>query len=122
MDNPCRYTGSAQMMRNIMDAWRKQTRDTTDRVPFVIQYFSRAEKLSHVLRSLQHVIDDDKHVAKIFPMPPLLVFKQPSNLKPTIVCSKLPSLQDNFDHNTTQPCRGNLCKTCQIFDMDTTIT
>eukprot|EP00061_Rhincodon_typus_P006480 g27166.t1 len=44
------------------------------------------------------------------------------NLKQTIVRSKLPSLQDNIDHNTTQPFHGNLCKTCQIIDMNATIT
>eukprot|EP00061_Rhincodon_typus_P014201 g41085.t1 len=91
-------------------------------VSFVIQYFLGAEKLRHVLRSLQHVIDDDEHLGKIIPMPPLLAFKQPPNLKQIIVRSKLSSLQDNIDHNTIQPCHGNLCKTCQRFDMDTTIT
>eukprot|EP00061_Rhincodon_typus_P018875 g48240.t1 len=81
----------------------KQTQDTTDRVPFIIQYLPRAEKLRHVLRNLQHVIDDNEHLAKIIPTPPLLAFKKPPNLKQTIFHSKLPSLQDNIDHNTTQP-------------------
>eukprot|EP00061_Rhincodon_typus_P011952 g37336.t1 len=94
----------------------------TDRVPFVVQYVPRADKLSHVLRSLQHDIDDYEHLAKIFPRPPLPAFKQPPNLKQTIVRSKLPSLQDDIDHNTMQPRQDNLCKTCQIIDMDTTIT
>eukprot|EP00061_Rhincodon_typus_P005784 g25719.t1 len=93
-----------------------------DRIPFSIQYFLGAEKLCHVLRSLQHIIDDNEHLTTIFPTPPLLTFKQPPNLKQTIVRSKLPSLQDNIDHNTTQPCRGNVCKTCQIIDMVTTFT
>eukprot|EP00061_Rhincodon_typus_P008629 g31406.t1 len=91
-------------------------------LPFVIQYFPSAEKLHHVLRSLQHVINDNKHLTKIIPMPPLLAFKQLPNLKQTIVCSKLSGLQDNINHNSTQPCHGNLCKTRQIIDMDTTIT
>eukprot|EP00061_Rhincodon_typus_P018901 g48274.t1 len=94
----------------------------TDRVPFVVQYFQGAEKLRHVLHSLQQIIDDDEHLAKIFPRPPLFAFKQPRNLKQTIVRSKLPSLQGNINHNTIQHCHGNLCKTCQINDMDTTIT
>eukprot|EP00061_Rhincodon_typus_P009810 g33598.t1 len=89
-------------------------------VPFIIQYFPGAEKLHHVLRNPQHIINDDEHLAKIFPTPPLLIFKQPPNLKQTIVQSKLPSLQDNVDHNTIPPCHGNLCKTCQITDMDIT--
>eukprot|EP00061_Rhincodon_typus_P006214 g26611.t1 len=104
------------------DLLRRQTRDTTDRVPFVVQYFPGAETLRHVLRSLQHIIDDDEHFTKIFSTPTLFTFKQPSKLKKTIVHSKPPSLQDNVDHNTIQPCHGNLCKTCQIFDMDTTVT
>eukprot|EP00061_Rhincodon_typus_P015688 g43501.t1 len=89
-------------------------RDKTDRVPFIVQYFPGAEKLCRVLCSIQHVINDDEELAKIIPTPPLLVLKQPANLKQTIMRSKLPSLQDNIDHNTTQPCQGNLCKTCQI--------
>eukprot|EP00061_Rhincodon_typus_P007067 g28363.t1 len=95
----------------------RQTWDTLDRVPFLVQYFLAAEKLHHVLRSLQHIIDDDEHLAKIFP-----TFKQPPNLKQAIVQSKLLSLQDNIDHNSIQRCHGNCCKTCQIIDMDTTIT
>eukprot|EP00061_Rhincodon_typus_P004364 g22402.t1 len=94
----------------------------SDRLPFVVQYFLGAEELCHVLCSLQHIVDDDEHLAKIFPTPPLLAFKQPLNLKQTIVRSKLPSLQGNIDHNTVEPCHGNLCKTCQIINMDTTIT
>eukprot|EP00061_Rhincodon_typus_P003010 g19070.t1 len=86
--------------KNHNDLLRRQTLDTSDRVPFIAQYFMGAEKLHHVLHSLQHIIDDDEHLAKIFPTPPLLTFKQPPNIKQTIVCSKLPSLQDNIDHNT----------------------
>eukprot|EP00061_Rhincodon_typus_P003619 g20533.t1 len=95
----------------------RRLQDTTNRVPFIIQYFPGAEKLRHVLCSLQHIINDDEHLAKTIPTSPLPAFKQPPNLKQIIVRSKLPSLQD-IDHNTTQPCHGNLCKTCQIIDMD----
>eukprot|EP00061_Rhincodon_typus_P004344 g22353.t1 len=94
----------------------------TDRVPFIIQYFPGAEKLHHVLCSLQHIVDDNKYIAKIFPMPPLLTLKQPPNFKQTIGRSKLPSLQDKIDHNTIQHCHGNRCKMRQIIDVDTTIT
>eukprot|EP00061_Rhincodon_typus_P002612 g18005.t1 len=94
-------------VRNYSDFLSRQTRKT-NRMLFVIQYISGMEKLHHVLRNLQHVIDDDKHLAKIFPMPPLLAFKQPPNLKQTTVRSKLPNLQDNINHNTTQSCHGNL--------------
>ena len=106
--------------KNRTDLLRRQTRDTVDRVPFVVQYFPGAEKLRH-LRSLQHVIDEDEHLAKAIPTPPLLAFKQPHNLKQTIVRSKLPSLQENND-DTTQPCHSNLCKACQIINTDAIIS
>eukprot|EP00061_Rhincodon_typus_P011114 g35898.t1 len=113
---------ASSTVKNCNDLLRRQTQDTTDRVPFVIQYFPGVEKLRHVLHSLQHAINDDEHLANIFVTPSFLTFKQPPNLKQTIVRSELPSLQDNIDRNTTQPCHGNRCKTCQIINMDTTVT
>eukprot|EP00061_Rhincodon_typus_P009813 g33603.t1 len=73
------------------------------RVPCIVQYFPGVEKLRHVLHSLQHIINDDEDLTMIFPMLPLLAFKQPPKLKQTIIHSKLPSLQENINHNTTQP-------------------
>eukprot|EP00061_Rhincodon_typus_P018375 g47527.t1 len=93
-------------LQNQSLSWTHKTNTKTDRVPFIVQYIPREERLRHVLRNLQHVIDDDKHLAKIVPMPTLLAFKQPPNLKLTIVC-----LQDNINHNTTQPCHSNHYKT-----------
>eukprot|EP00061_Rhincodon_typus_P007014 g28260.t1 len=52
-----------------------------------IFYFPGAGKLHHVLYSLQHVIDDNKHLAKIIPTPPLLTFKQPPNLRPSLTAN-----------------------------------
>eukprot|EP00061_Rhincodon_typus_P007383 g29031.t1 len=43
-------------VKNSNNLLRRQTQDTTEGVPFVIQYFPGAEKLRHVLHSLQHVI------------------------------------------------------------------
>eukprot|EP00061_Rhincodon_typus_P006668 g27555.t1 len=106
--------------RNRNDLLRSQIRDTSDRVAIIVQYFPGAEKLHHVLCSLQNIIDDNEHLTKILPTPPLLTFKQPPNLKQTIVRSKLPAFRTTS--NTTLYNPVNLCKTCQIIDMDTTIT
>eukprot|EP00061_Rhincodon_typus_P005578 g25265.t1 len=116
----CQFGYATAKIHN--DLLRRQTQDMTDRAPFIVQYFPGAEELRHVLHSLQHVIDDDEHLAKIIPTPPLLAFKQPPNLKQTIIRNKRSSVQDNVDYNITQPCHGNLCKTCQIINIDTTIT
>ena len=32
------------------------------------------------------------------------------------------SLQENSDHDSTQPCHSNLCKTCRIIDTDAIIS
>ncbi|GCC42747.1 hypothetical protein chiPu_0026652, partial [Chiloscyllium punctatum] len=105
-------------VRNRNDLLRRQTRAATDKVPFVVQHFTGAEKLRYVFRDLQRIMNEDKHLAKTFPTPPQLAFKQPPNLKQIIVRSKLPS----FQHNSTQPCHGRHCKTCQSVGMDATIT
>eukprot|EP00061_Rhincodon_typus_P012719 g38626.t1 len=134
--------GLAKNRNNLL---RRQTWDTTERVPFVIQYFTGAEKLGYVLHSLQHVIDDGEHLIRAMPTPPILLFKQPHDQKdvdalemlqkrftrmlPGILAVKQVwldwqtiQLQENRDYNTAQLCHGNLCKACQINDMDSTIT
>eukprot|EP00061_Rhincodon_typus_P012014 g37450.t1 len=113
------HLSTSLYLKNPNDLLGRQTQDMTYRVPFVIQYFPQVERLRHVLQSLQHVIDNE-HLSKIIPMPPLLAFKQPPNLQQTIVRNKLSSLQDNIDHNTTQPCHGNLYKTCQTITLENT--
>eukprot|EP00061_Rhincodon_typus_P010530 g34892.t1 len=44
---------------------RRQTQDITNRVLFIVRYFPGVERLCYVLRSFQHVIDDNEHLAKI---------------------------------------------------------
>eukprot|EP00061_Rhincodon_typus_P014512 g41572.t1 len=58
---------------------------SSEEVVLLWHYCPRAEKLRHVLRSLQHVIVDDERHAKIIPTPLLLALKQPPNFKQTII-------------------------------------
>eukprot|EP00061_Rhincodon_typus_P015086 g42563.t1 len=116
---PTLYT---RYINDIFIFWIHEDTDVTDTVPFVVQYFPREEKLRHVVRSFQHVIGDDEYLARATCTLLFLTIKELPNLKQATVHSKLPSLQENSDHNTTQPCHGHLCETCQTIDMDTTIT
>ncbi|XP_072413131.1 interferon-induced protein with tetratricopeptide repeats 5-like [Chiloscyllium punctatum] len=97
-------------MKNRKHLLRRQTRDTTDSILFVVQYCPGAEKLRHGFCSFQHVIYDNEHFAKIIPMHPFFAFKQPPNFKQTIVRSKLPHIHSDINHNTTQLCHINHCK------------
>eukprot|EP00061_Rhincodon_typus_P006707 g27645.t1 len=83
-------------VKNHNDPLRRWTQDTTDRVPFVAQHFPGTERLHHVLCSLQHVIDDDEHLAKFFRHFHFL----PSNNRQTL---NRPSFADNIDHDTNNP-------------------
>ncbi|XP_067832584.1 uncharacterized protein [Heptranchias perlo] len=75
--------------KNRIDLLRRLTWDATNRVPFVVQYFPGAEKLRHVLRSLQHVINDDN--TSLWPSPHL--HYSPLNSHPT---SNRPSFAANY--------------------------
>eukprot|EP00061_Rhincodon_typus_P009642 g33298.t1 len=79
--------------KNHNDLLRRQTQDMTDKVPFVVQYFPGAEKLHHVLCSLQHIIDNNEYLTTIFSTPPLLASKQPPSLKQIIVLSNYPAFR-----------------------------
>eukprot|EP00061_Rhincodon_typus_P015534 g43259.t1 len=98
-----------------------QKTDTGHNQEYPSLFSTSLERRNYVTFFAAFNVIDDKHLAKIISTPPILAFKQPPKLKQTILCSKLHSLQD-IDHNTTQLCHGNLYKTCQIVNVDTTIT
>eukprot|EP00061_Rhincodon_typus_P012963 g39036.t1 len=96
----------AQLTRQLKNAvkngnnlLRRWTQDTTNRVSFVVQYFPGVRNYAMFVAAFN-------------------ISSMMTNISPR----KLPSLQNNSDHVTTQFCHGNICKTCQIIDMDTTIT
>eukprot|EP00061_Rhincodon_typus_P011036 g35760.t1 len=95
---------------------QRQTQDTTNRVLFAIQYFPRAEKLRHVLCSLQHVVDDNEHLAKIIPTPP----KNHQTLNRPLPTANHPAFRAT---STKSPYNLVMATSAsQIIDMDTTIT
>eukprot|EP00061_Rhincodon_typus_P003673 g20683.t1 len=80
-------------VKNCIGLFRRQAQDTSIRVPFVIQYFPGAEKLRHALHSLQHIIDDDEHLTKIFPMPSLLPPNNCQNLNRPVFAANYPAFR-----------------------------
>eukprot|EP00061_Rhincodon_typus_P008087 g30391.t1 len=67
-------------VKNRNNLLRRQTQDTTDRVPWIVQYFPGAEKLHHVFCGLQHVTDDNEHLTKSI----LCLHSSPSNNHQTL--------------------------------------
>ena len=107
--------------KNRTDLLRRQTRDTVDRVPFVIQYFPGAEKLRNLLRSVQHVIDEDEHLAKAIPHPHFLPSNNCTTSNRPLSAANYPAFRSTVT-TTTQPCHSNLCKMCRIIDTDAIIS
>ena len=89
------------------------------RVPLVTTYFPGAEKLRHILRNLQHILDSDSKCREAFPHRPLLAIRQPPNLRQILVRSKLPDLTHS---NSVQKCCNTKCKTCPVLDTDAAIS
>ena len=98
-------------------------RTQSERVPYVVQHFPSADNLRKVLRSLQHLLDDDTRLREVFPQRPILAIRQPPNLKQTLVRSKLPEMGTVAAGPTTVPCNSSRgCKTCNMIDRNDTAT
>eukprot|EP00061_Rhincodon_typus_P010005 g33935.t1 len=104
---------TAKNRNNIL---RRRAQDATERVCFVAQYFPERRNYGRFFAAFNM----SSITMSISPRSSLHFDFSPSNN--CQILNKLPSLQDNIDHNTYQPCNGNLCKTCQIINMDITIT
>ena len=100
---------------------RRQSSSADDRVPFVVEYFPGAERLRRGLQRLQHLIDEDSYLSEVFPHPPLLSFRQPSNLKQRLVRSKLPTVTPD-EPGSVRPCNAPRCLTCNIICTDVTVS
>ncbi|OCT92389.1 hypothetical protein XELAEV_18015448mg [Xenopus laevis] len=79
-----------------------------NRVPVVVTYNPQLKTIIKITRDLQGTLHKDEKLKSLFPEPPLLAFRQPSNLKSLITRRALlhPS------ENGTYPCGKKQCKTC----------
>ena len=84
-----------------------------DRTPLVVTYDPSLVKLRKIARELQPLLDNDPYLSQIFPAPPVIAFRQPPNLRRTLVQSKAFSV-----NNGTFPCQKPRCLLCAAVSND----
>ncbi|OCU01639.1 hypothetical protein XELAEV_18007431mg [Xenopus laevis] len=80
-------------------------------VPLVVTYNPQLKTLKKIARYLQGTLHKDEWIKSIFPDPPLLAFRQPSNVKKTY--NKKCPITAVPTKNGTYPCGKRQCKTCR---------
>eukprot|EP00061_Rhincodon_typus_P017163 g45737.t1 len=108
---------------NHKDLLRRRAQDMTERVPFIIQYFAGAKKLRYVLRSLQHVINDNERLAQGHLYASISCLQTTTKLQRDHYLQQTtqPSGEQRPQHQTTLP-QKPLQDMPSIIDIDTTIT
>ena len=103
---------------------RKTEDSTSDRVPLSVQYHPQHCKLQTIIRDLQPIISDDPYLSRVFPEPPMIVYRQPHNLKSILVRSCLPDIMNETQQpeGSNKPCGRPRCQTCALINRDISIT
>ena len=77
-----------------------------ERVPFVLTYQPHFQHINRILRQLQPMLDNDPYLSPLFPLPPIISYRQPPKLRNLLVHSKLPSVDDI---SSVGPCNVGGC-------------
>ena len=106
-ENPLRGTATRRFMKTVLP---RNKNVFSSFLPH-LQYINR------ILRQLQPILDIP-YLSSLFPLPPIVSYRQPPKLRKLLVHSKLPSIDDN---NSVSPCNVRGCLCCQVMNNDTTI-
>ena len=88
------------------------------RIPLVMDYSSRADKLLKVLRQDFDILKSDTSIQDLFKDPPLMSRRQPPNLKSLLTSSRLPSVPGTGN----QKCGKPRCQVCNFLITDPCFT
>ena len=68
-----------------------KSKDQSKRRPvFSVEYHPALSQLSKTLQEDWRVMIDDPHLKEVFPLPPLVSYRRPPNLKEKLVRAKIP--------------------------------
>jgi hypothetical protein len=69
---------------------KKVTKTKKDRVVLAITYHPKIPSVSSILSKHWRTLSKDQRAKEIFPLPPMVAYKQPPNLRNKLVHAKLP--------------------------------
>ena len=80
---------------------------------FSVEYHPSLPSISAILKKHWRVMTDDPHLKEIFPLPPMVAYRRPPNLKDKLVRAKVPPTNTRPKRQTQgmKRCRYN-CLTC----------
>ena len=75
-----------------LEALKRVVRSKTARRPvFVITYDPRLPSISGIVKKHWRSMVQDPHLAEVFPLPPLIAYKRPANIRDKLIRSKIPT-------------------------------
>lgn len=89
----------------------------TERITFAVTYAPQLPSVSQIANRHWRALTMIEDFKEIYPKPPMVAYKQPSNLKKLLCRAKVPpttgrSVMRQCNSEGTRKCRGNLCNVC----------
>ena len=108
-----------------LEALKKVERKANERVILTVRYHPKLPSVSKILAKHWRTMTKDYQTLKWCPEPPMVAFKQPSNLKAMLCKAKIPLKAPNRDPRIllgTKPCKKAYCRTCTHIDTTKQVT
>jgi hypothetical protein len=88
------------------DIIKKVEKKSTNRVVLAVTYHHKLPSISNIIQKHWRTMTKDPITKEIFPLPPMIAFKQPPNLKNKLCKAKLPTLRQHQSRQMTgtKPC------------------
>ena len=93
----------------------------SDRTPLVLTYHPNLKPIHKIVQNLQHFFKTDPHLDTIFPLPPLISYRQPPNLR-LLLTSDSSTINKKSFTTGTFPCNSSKCCLCPNIDSRSSIT
>ena len=81
------------------EALKRVIKKVNDRVIFALTYHPGLPSISHILLKHWKSLVRNPDMQKVFPSPPMVAYRQPPNLKKTLVRTTLPSTKNRDQPN-----------------------
>ena len=109
-------TAAINRAKNIsrIDALRKVVKNEIENVRpiLVVPYDPRLPGIPAIVKKHWRTMTLDPHLKEIFPLPPMVAYKRPENIRDKIICSKVPPLKSERPKRKQSGCKK--CNKCNI--------
>ena len=97
----------------------RRTNEASERIPLTLTYHPLAIPVKKIIYKNFGILSSDDETKRIFPSPQLMAFRKDSNLRDTVVRSRLNNANQRLG---TTACGRSNCRTCKHIIQDTEIS